>query len=559
MLVGSKMKPQEPTSDYALRVARGEIVTGKLVHLTCERHLRDLRTGKARGLYFDERAAGRAIRFFSFLRHSKGEWVNQLFELSDWQKFIIGCLFGWKRTDGTRRFRTALIEVARKNGKTTLMAGLGLLLFIGDREPGAEVYTAATKREQAKICWSEAKRMVRKSPDLAEMVKLYRDVMSLDDGAAKFEPLGADYNTLDGLNISGAIIDELHAHKSRETWDVVTTGTGSRRQPLVVAITTAGYDNETICAEQHNYAIQVLEDTIPDDDYFAYIACLDKGDDWTDEANWIKANPNLGISKKVEDLRSKCEKAKRIPAQQNNFLRRELNEWTQQAERWLDIAAWDATAGLLNEHELAGRDCYLGLDMGSKTDLTCVSLLFPMEDASYRLSVYPFMPEDTAHAREKDDRVPYTAWAKAGHITLTPGDAIDQDTIEAKIDELAGKYKILQAGYDSYNVDMLINHLMEKGLAMVPVPQTFLGMSAPTKYFEELILKKRLIHGGHPVLRNNALNVAVIQDSNENYRPAKSKSYGRIDCIVASINALARAMVNENSRSVYEERGVRSV
>ncbi len=337
-------KAKHAVTEYAEQVIKGKIPAGELVILACERHLRDLKTAKMRGLYFSEAAADHAIDFFRFLRHSKGEWAGCELALESWQRFIVGSLFGWFGADGTRRFRTAYDEVPRKNGKSTLAAGIALYLFAADGEPGPEVYSAATKRAQARIVWNEAASMVKASPFLQKRIGVYpgKGNMTITANRAMFEPLGADADTLDGLNIHGAIVDELHAHKKRGMWDVLETATGSRRQSLIFGITTAGFDRNSICWEQREYAERVLRNVIEDDTYFAYIATIDPGDDWQDEQTWAKANPNLGISVKINDLRRKALKAKEMPAAQNAFMRLHLNIWTSQYARWMSMDVWDA-------------------------------------------------------------------------------------------------------------------------------------------------------------------------------------------------------------------------
>ena len=290
----ARKRKEDPARAYIDDVLKGRIVAGRLVRLAVERHQRDLKTAKDRGLRFDPKAAKRVLDFFGRLRHSKGEWAGQPFVLAPWQAFILWVVFGWMRADGSRRFRTAYHEVSRKNGKSTLAAGVGLYLFAADQEAGAEVYTAATKRDQARIVHSEAVRMVASSPGLSRFITTFKDNLSLLRTGSKYEPLGADADTMDGLNISGAIIDELHAHPTRKVWDVIETGTGARRQPLLFAITTAGFDRHSVCWEQHDYGVKVLEGVIEDDTFFAYIAALDPEDDWQDASVWIKANPNLG-------------------------------------------------------------------------------------------------------------------------------------------------------------------------------------------------------------------------------------------------------------------------
>jgi phage terminase large subunit-like protein len=287
----------DPVRQYAEDVVAGKLPAGKWVRLACKRHLDDLATGAARGLRWDQAAADHAIEFFGFLRHSKGRWNAQVFVLSPWQAFIVGSIFGWKRADGTRRFRIAFVEVPRKNGKTTLAAGIGLYLLACDGEAGAEVYCAATKRDQAKLVFSDMKAFVRLSPELAEWIERNAHSLEIPETRSKAEPLGADADTTDGLNPSGVICDEIHAWKSRELWDVLLTGMGAREQPLALAITTAGdFASETIYSDLHNDAEQILDGVVADDAVFAYIATPDSGLDWKSPAAWAQANPNLGVS-----------------------------------------------------------------------------------------------------------------------------------------------------------------------------------------------------------------------------------------------------------------------
>lgn len=532
------------TTAYAERVLSGDIPAGQLVRLACERHLRDLKDGHLHGLRFDERAADHAIQFFSFLRHSKGEWAGSEFRLSPWQEFIVGSLFGWKKADGTRRFRTAYNEIARKNGKSTLSAGIGLYLAFFDDEPGAEVYAAATKRDQAKIVWGEARRMVQNTPALRSRIKAFVANLHIEGTASKFEPLGADADSMDGLNIHGAIVDELHAHKSRAVVDVLETATGARRQPLLFYITTAGYDRTSVCWELRDYAVRVLEGHIRDDGLFAFIATIDPGDDWTDEAVWYKANPNLGISVKIDDLRGKCERAKKIPGQQNSFKRLHLDVWTEQAERWLDLTAWDACGA---EPAIAiGQECFCGLDLSSTTDITAFVAVFPPEDRDGPWDVMArfWIPGDNIREKSERDRAPYDVWVDQGWITATDGNITDYDVLRAEIRDFGMDYQIREIPYDPWNATQLATQLGSDGATVVPLSQGYSVMSEPAKYLESLILSGRLRHGNNPVLRWMAANVAVQHGPNDSIRPTKAKSTGRIDGIVALVMGIGRAMVH---------------
>jgi phage terminase large subunit-like protein len=397
-------------------VAEGRILANGLVRLACERHLEDLCSAVARGLRFDVAAARHAIEFFGFLRHSKGEWAGQTFDLAPWQAFVVGCLFGWKRSDGLRRFRPAYCAVPRKNGKSTLSAGIGLYLLVADGEHGAKIYSAATSRDQARIVFDEAKRMVGSSPALKRRVGILINNLHVAATASRFMPLSSDSSTMDGLNVHGAIIDELHAHRTRNVVDVLETATGARRQPLLFEITTAGYDRHSICYEHQDYSIKVLEGTVPDDSWFGFIAAADEDDDWTDPTGWQKANPNFALSVKEDDLSRKAEKAIALPGAQNAFRRMRLNEWTEQAERWIDMAAWDACAGPVSLELLRGRPCFGGLDLSTTTDVTALAWVFPPEDEDglwHVLSRY-FVPEENLRKRTERDRVPYVWEGRRG-------------------------------------------------------------------------------------------------------------------------------------------------
>lgn len=550
---------------YATDVVAGRYVVGKLVRLACERHLRDLSRQRTKDFpfYFDEERAERAIGFFRFLKHSKGEWAGQPLELEAWQAFIVGSLFGWLRLgDDTRRFRIALAELARKNGKSTLAAGIGLLLAFFDGEGGAEVYAAATKRDQAKIVWGEAKRMVEKSPSLKQRITVLQNNLHILGTASKFEPLGADQDTTDGLNIHGAIVDELHAHKTRSMVDVLETATGARRQSLIFYITTAGTDRHSVCYEKHDYAIKVLEGVFEDETFFAYIACLDEDDDYTDPANWPKANPNLHVSVKYDDLEMKCERAKQVPGQQNAFKRLHCGVWTEQADRWLDIANFDENAGPFAVEELreqlAGKPCYAGLDLSSKVDLTSLMLRFKAgafedDETAVGLLSFNWLPEENAPKRAEQDRVPYPLWAEQGYITLTEGNVIDQAFIRQTLNELGGEFEILEVGYDPFNATQLATELQQDGFTVVPIRQGFMTLSEPTKNVEALLLSHKVRHGGNPVLRWAASNVAVEQDPAGNLKPSKKKSTERIDPVAAWVTAEARAIVHQATPgSVYD-------
>jgi phage terminase large subunit-like protein len=538
---------------YAEQVLSGAIVAGKFVRQACQRHLDDLAHGEERGLWFDEDAAQHVIDFFGHLKHSKGKWAGTPIKLEAWQQFIIGSLFGWKRADGTRRFRTAYNEVARKNGKTTILAGIGLYMAFFDGEAGADVYAAATKKDQAKICWSEAKQMVLKTEGLRRRIATFVSNLHVEETRSKFEPLGADADSMDGLNIHCAIVDELHAHKTRAMVDVIETATGARSQPMVIFITTAGTDRHSVCWDQHHYSEQILDGTVDDDAFFCYVATIDEKDDWTDPRVWIKANPNLGVSVSIDDMIEKCEKAKQMPSEQNAFMRLKLDVWTQQVSRWLTLETWDACKG--DEAIAPGASCVAGLDLASTTDLTAL-VLETKQDDIVTLCAHFWIPEVNMLARVKRDRVPYDLWAKAGWITVTPGDVTDYEFIREHIRQLATTYRITEIGYDPYNAMQLVVELGQDGLTMVPVRQGFLSLSPPSKEFERRVIGRTIRHDGNPVLRWCVANVALETDAAQNIKPSKAKSTERIDGVAAAIIALERLMNVTDTRSVYERRGI---
>lgn len=547
---------------YIEDVLNNRITVCRWVRLAVERHVRDLETGAERGLRFDPIAGQHVIDFFQFLKHSKGEWAGQTVRLEDWQQFVLWVLFGWMRADGTRRFRTDYLEVARKNGKSTLAAGVGLYLMIGDGEPGAEVYAAATKKDQAKITHSEATRMIQSSPFLRSRVKVFRDNLHIVGTASKFEPLGADADTLDGLNIHGAIVDELHAHKTRDVWDKLETATGARRQPLMFAITTAGFDRESICYKQHEYAEKVLEGIIEDDSFFGIIFTLDEGDDWEKEENWIKANPNLGVSKKLDNLREKANKAKEMPSALNAFLRLELDIWTQSETKWVNRDHWDACGKAVDANGLRGRTCYGGLDLSSTTDISALLLVFPPQgkDDEYQVLCRFWVPEEAMVIRSKRDRVPYEAWVRQGYITATPGNVIDYDFIFSQVDEDAQAYDLHEIAFDRWGSTQIIQDIEERGLTCVQFGQGYQSMNPPMKELEKLILGHGLAHGNNPVLNWMADNLVADVDPAGNIKPDKEKSRERIDGMVALIMALARAVVHAGpKKSVYEDRGLKAI
>jgi len=547
----SKRSPPPPagqtdeTTAYARAVVANEIVAGKLVNLACKRHLTDLELGAERGLVWRPDAAQFRIGFYPrYLRHSKGEWARRPVDLEPWQKFVIGSVFGWKRADGTRRFRSVYEEIARKNGKSTKLAGVGLDMLVCDGEPGAEIYAAATRKEQARIIFDEAKRMVASSPALSAALVRFKLNISVDGTASKFEPLSSDDRTLDGLNPHCVLVDELHKHKTRALLDVLDTALGARRQPLLWIITTAGDDSpESVYAQENDYATKVLEGTIEDDATFAFIATIDKGDRWDDPAVWAKANPNLGISVKFDDLERQANKAKKSPAALSAFMRLRLNVRTSSAERAIDMEVWARNGGKrFDPAEMKHRKCWAGLDLSSKIDISAFVKLFEPEEAGGRMRIVPrfWMPLDTLEERAEKDRVPFRQWVDEGYIEVTPGNVIDHDEIERAVLADADEHKIDSVAYDPWNATQLAASLLGKGVPMVEFIQGLRSYSEPTKELLNLLASTKLDHGENPVLKWMASNLKTHRDKNENLMPHKLHSTGRIDGITALIMAIGR-------------------
>lgn len=542
-------------NNYIEGVLNGSIIACKWVKLACERHLRDLETGHERGLHFDEQAAKLVVAFFSLLKHSKGEWAGKPVTLEPWQQFHLWVLFGWKRADGTRRFRTSYLEVARKNGKSTLAAGIGLYLLVADGESGAEIYTAATKLDQAKIIHSEATRMVQQSPDLRAELDLFKNNINSPGTYGKYEPLGADSKTLDGLNTHAALIDEVHAHPNRDLWDVLRTSQGARRQPLMYAITTAGFDQQSLCFDLNRYTRQVLEQTIEDDSFTGLIFTIDEEDNWEDSDNWIKANPNLGISKKLSKMREEAQEAKNMPTALNSFLRLNLNVWTNSETAWLNPDSWKECGKIaVSPNALLGSDCYAGLDMSSTTDITAFVMIFPRPDG-YHIVPKFWIPKDNIKQRVNRDRVPYDVWVQRGYIKPIEGNVIDYRVVVQDIEELGKLYWIKEIAFDRWGAFQISQDLDGMGFTMVPFGQGFASMNGPSKEVEKLVMEAKLAHGDNPVLNWMASNVVARIDPAGNIKPDKSKSTEKIDGIVALIMAMDRCIRNEGA-TVYSERGL---
>lgn len=521
---------------YAEQVAAGKVPAGELHRLACERHLVDIGAKRYR---FDAKAADVGVTFFpKVLRHYKGEWARQPIQLEPWQAFIVGALWGWRREDGTRRYRVGFTELCRGQGKSTIAGGLGILGTFFDREPGAEGYSIATKKDQARIVFEAARRMVLASPGLMKRITPQQHVLLQDASASKFQPLGADADTLDGLRPHIVIADEVHAHKSADVIEIMQTGMGTRRQPLMYEITTAGQERLSVWWQHREYARQILEGVIEDDTFFAFIACADDADDWQDPETWRKANPNYGVSVKPEFLAAECRKAVNMPAYEPTFRRLHCGQLVEQNERVISRAQWDACASRYDWDAFRGRVVYAGLDLSSTTDLTACTWLSVDPDGKVRVWPMVWIPE--AKLASHTDRVPYRTWASQGWVTVTPGSVVDYERVRADVLAAATTVKLQQIGFDPWNAtETAIKLAGELGdERVVEVRQGYASMSEPVKRLLALLASGQFVHPSSPVLTWTADNLAVSMDPAGNLKPDKEKSRQRIDPMSALCNAM---------------------
>ena len=500
------------------------------------------------------------VDFFpKYLRHVKGKWGGKPFTLEPWQADPLRRIFGTLRPDGLRQYRRSTWMVPRKQGKSTVAAGVALYLLLADDEPGAEVYTCAVDRGQARIVHDLCKAMVSRSK-LLPLVKVYRDAIVNPRTESVLAPLSADAAGHLGKNSHGLIFDEFAYLRRRDFWDVMHTSMGAREQPLSFAISTAGiYDPDGFGWNEYEYARKVAAGEIKNDEMLPLLYGIDIDDDWTDEENWKKANPNLGVTVSMEFYRSEFKRAEESVTEQNAIRMLYLNQWVHQAVRWLDMRAW-ASCGGEPEPE-PGAACWGGLDLGSTTDLTALVLVFPGEgeEPTYDILARFYMPEKSALKRERADNVPYRTWADEGLVTLTPGSSCDYAFVRADVAELADRYDVKEIAFDRWGAQQISNQLIDDGHNIVEFGQGYASMTAPTKDLERLVLAGRLRHGDNALLRWNAGNCVAQQDPHENIKLVKDKSTGRIDGMIALVMGLARAMAAVDSSSVYETRGILSL
>jgi phage terminase large subunit-like protein len=533
----------DPTTRYAQDVAHGRIVAGPYVRDACKRHLRDLEEGGARGLRFDLESADRAIQFFpTVLRLNGGQFEGLPFNLEPSQSFIVGSLFGWLRDDGTRRFRLGYIEQGKGNGKSPLVAGIGLYGLVADGESRAEIFSAASKKDQAMILFRDAVAMVQQAPSLAKRLKTAgRDekIWSIFDPVSNsfFRPISAD-DGQSGPRPHVGLIDELHEHKSPTVINMMLAGRKWRRQPLVIAITNSGFDRHSICWEYRSKGIKVVSGAEKDDTYFAYICALDEGEDpFEDEKCWIKANPCLGTIITNEYLREIVNQARGMPSVESTVRRLNFCQWTESNNPAIIWEYWDRATAHYKLEDFRGMSAIGSFDLSATTDLTAFVLAFLKDDKVWLWPTF-WIPKEGLAKRVQRDGVPYDAWARDEHILTTPGPSIDKDFVVSDVAKMLGKYDITltKAPYDRHRIDVLEAACDRVGVKwpLEPFGQGFISMGPAWDTFEVALAESKLRHPDNPVLNWNASNAVIVQDPAGNKKLDKSKATGRIDGIVAA-------------------------
>lgn len=549
---------------YISDVLSGKIRACMYVKQACQRQKDDLERAKNDPSWTyefnkkkDRSKPGPADRICMFVEHSphiKGEWARRRenIKIEPWQAFIYTTVFGWtEKTTGLRRFRIVYDEMARKNAKSTMSAPVGNYMLCADGEAGAEVYSAATTRDQAKIVWEAAKMMVERQPDLRSALGVETSAHSIyqTSTASKFQALSAEGNSLDGLNIHCAIVDELHAHQTDKVYNVIESSRGSRQQPLIWIITTAGFDQSGVCFQQRNYLIQILSGAIKDETYFGIIYTLDEGDAWQDERNWIKANPNLDVSVYLKEMRPEALKASKMPSALNNFLTKRLCMWVNADVALFNLTKWKSLADpTLKIEDFSIEPCWVGVDLAPRHDF-CSRVALIREDEDYYIFAKHFLSEGEI---EQSTNASYDGWAAEGWIETNPGETTSYDAVEEDLLDLAEKCAIQEVMYDPFTAKEILDHMQAEGLTMVEMRMSVQNLSAATKKLDALIAEGKIHHDGDPILTYMLSNVVGHYDRKDNVYPVKGPDKKPIDGAIALIMALARAMIGESGISIYD-------
>jgi phage terminase large subunit-like protein len=529
----------DAASRYALEVVHGVRLAGKRVKQACERHLWDLRRSEiGESIYrWRPEIAQKNIRLFRLFRHHKGEWAGQPIVLEPFQCFIVGSIFGWVHGEtGFRKYRSAFLEMTRGTGKSTLAAGIAIIFVFFDNEPGAEGYCFATKEEQAKIVFRTARQMVLRSPAIKKMIGgVFKNNLHNEETESKLQPLGANEQTLDGLRPHIGVGDEIHKQATPDLVQVIESGMGPRRQPLLLCLTTAGEGDgvESVYGQQLSISTQVLDGFDKGSDiaeWFAFIASADADDDWALEETWIKANPNWGVSVKPDFVRMEYAKALANPAEQPKFRRLYLGQRVQAVDAYFSLVDWDACPELPPDEELRKYPSWIGLDLSSSVDVTAAVQVWKLGADEIAIRPMLWIPEDGLEDRRRKDKVPYPQWVKDGHMFTTPGNTIDRAAIRRKVVDVAKDWKVKAVCYDPWHADEMTQLMQDEDkLTMIQVPQRFAMLSEPTKASQVLILRRRVRHDKNPAMRSHIGNAKPRIDDRENVMLCKKRSRGRID------------------------------
>lgn len=560
---------------------------GVTIPTPCERHADGLWWSPCGEYYFDEKKAMKPSRFFSFyLRQSKGEWAGKPLDPLPWYDFLIlRPTFGWMRkSDRTRRFRNIICFVAKKNAKSSLASGLALYLLAGDGESGAEVYSAAGDEGQARIVFDESAIMARENQDFLEDlgVEVLSGAIVQHRTHSKYQVLTAKASTKHGFNVHGLILDELHTQKTRDLLDTLYKGTSARRQPVVFKISTAGDDRQSIGYEEYEYACRVRDGALVDPQCLPVVFEMTPGADWADERQWHRANPSLGVTKKMTYMQAECAAAKAEPRKRNSFLRLELNVWTESRTAWITPEQWAACARPAAPPDLASLVCCLGVDLSTRQDLTALVAVFRRYDDSlpdaeveiekatelapaktlnlnFVVDVVPmfWMPEETIRRRVLEhDGLPWRLWIEQGWLRVTRGSVVDYDAVLQEIEESCGRWDVGAVGVDPHNATHLNTWLLERKIPVVEVSQRITSISPACKLYEQLIVSGRLRHFGNPVMAWCVANAEAYEDHHGNIMPNKpggdARGKRRIDGVSALATALSRLMVAPESQG-YDE------
>ena len=512
---------------------------------------------------YDSDKAELRIKFIERVcTHVKGELAGQKFILEEWQKEFIRELYGTLNEDGTRQYRTAYVQIPRKNGKSNLSAALALAeLFVG-AEKGAEIYCCASSRDQAKIVFDVCRQMIKNSSILMRSCQVYQNSIVLKDSNSFLKAVAAEAGLLHGANASMVVYDELHTAKNRDLWDVMATSMGARKQPLMMTITTAGmFDPNSICYELYSYGKKVRDQIIDDDTFLPLIYEADPDDDIQSEDTWRKANPNYEISITKQYFEKMSKEARLLPSSEIAFRQLHLNQWVSSLSGWITDTEWMESSGEVDIEKLKGRQCFGGLDLAQVEDVCALVLVFPFEDGSLKVLPFFFVSESAVERRRNQTGGSYDNFVSRGELIVTDGNSTDYDVIKNKILECAEVFDIQSIAYDRWNSNALINQLSDAGIETDPFGQGFISMTAPIKNAEIMIKKKQLHHGENAMLRWMVSNVVAKRDDAENIKFSKSKAGDKIDGVVAMIMAIGEKMSVEKSDqsgiSVYEDTEIR--